>query len=99
MILIRTTKTFYTVRHAALGAELTEDYHERTSIFGYNAVTGMVGGVGFGVFLRGPLCASCRFWRSDYRHSCTVPRRATTRVAPFVEDAPRERSDRRVQLP
>ena len=51
MILIRTTKTFYTVRHAALGAELTEDYHERTSIFGYNAVTGMVGGVGFGVFL------------------------------------------------
>ena len=51
MILTRTAKTFYTVPHAALGAELTEDYHERTSIFGYNAVTGMVGGVGFGVFL------------------------------------------------
>ena len=26
-------------------------WDERTSIFGYNAVTGMVGGVGFGVFL------------------------------------------------
>jgi GPH family glycoside/pentoside/hexuronide:cation symporter len=51
MILMRTAKTFYTVPHAALGAELTEDYHERTSIFGYNAVVGMVGGVGFGVFL------------------------------------------------
>ena len=51
MILVRVAKTFYTVPHAALGAELTEDYHERTSIFGYNAVTGMAGGVGFGVLL------------------------------------------------
>ena len=51
MILVRVAKTFYTVPHAALGAELTEDYHERTSIFGYNAVAGMAGGVGFGVLL------------------------------------------------
>ena len=51
LILVRTAKTFYTVPHAALGAELTEDYHERTSIFGYNAVVGMAGGVGFGVLL------------------------------------------------
>lgn len=51
MVLMRTAKTFYTVPHAALGAELTEDYHERTSIFGYNAVVGMVGGVVFGVFV------------------------------------------------
>ena len=51
MILMRTAKTFYTVPHAALGAELTEDYHERTSIFGYNAVVGMVAGTGIGVFL------------------------------------------------
>ena len=51
LILVRIAKTFYTVPHAALGAELTEDYHERTSIFGYNAVVGMAGGVGFGVLL------------------------------------------------
>ena len=51
MVIMRTAKTFYTVPHAALGAELTEDYHERTSIFGYSTVVGMVGGVGFGVFL------------------------------------------------
>ena len=51
MVLLRTAKTFYTVPHAALGAELTEDYHERTSIFGYNTVVGMVAGVGFGVLL------------------------------------------------
>ncbi len=51
MVLMRTAKTFYTVPHAALGAELTEDYHERTSIFGFSTVAGMVGGVFFGVFL------------------------------------------------
>jgi glycoside/pentoside/hexuronide:cation symporter, GPH family len=51
MILVRTAKTFYTVPHAALGAELTEDYHERTSVFAYNAVIGMISGVAFGVLL------------------------------------------------
>ncbi|XOV89679.1 MAG: MFS transporter [Pseudomonadota bacterium] len=51
MVLLRLAKTFYTVPHAALGAELTDDYHERTSIFGYSAVVGMVAGVGLGVFL------------------------------------------------
>ena len=51
MILMRTAKTFYTVPHGALGAELTENYHERTSIFGYNAVVGMVAGTGLGVFI------------------------------------------------
>ena len=51
MIVLRIAKTFYTVPHAALGAELTEDYHERTSIFGYSTVVGMVAGVVLGVFL------------------------------------------------
>jgi|TARA_B110000259_G_scaffold188451_1_gene247605 GPH family glycoside/pentoside/hexuronide:cation symporter len=51
MVLMRTAKTFYTVPHAALGAELTEDYHERTSIFGYNSVVGMIAGIGFGLFI------------------------------------------------
>ena len=51
MVLMRTAKTFYSVPHAALGAELTEDYHERTSIFGYNSLVGLIGGVGFGLFI------------------------------------------------
>lgn len=51
MIILRIAKTFFTVPHAALGAELTDDYHERTSIFGYSAVVGMAAGVGFTVFL------------------------------------------------
>ena len=36
LALMRLGKTFYSVPHAALGAELTDDYHERTSIFGFN---------------------------------------------------------------
>lgn len=51
MVLMRTAKTFASVPHAALGAELTEDYHERTSVFGYNSVVGMLGGIGLGVFV------------------------------------------------
>ena len=51
MILLRLGKTFYTIPHDALGAELTDDYHERTSIFGFNSVTGMVGGVLLGVLI------------------------------------------------
>ena len=49
MVLLRLGKTFYTIPHDALGAELTDDYHERTSVFGYNTVVGMVGGVILGV--------------------------------------------------
>ncbi len=49
MVMLRLGKTFFTIPHDALGAELTDDYHERTSIFGYNTVVGMVGGVVMGV--------------------------------------------------
>ena len=45
IVLIRVGKTFYSVPHAALGAELTDDYNERTSIFGYNTLVGAVGGL------------------------------------------------------
>ena len=45
LALLRIGKTFYVVPHNALGAELTDDYHERTSIFGLNAVVGMIGGI------------------------------------------------------
>ncbi|MAI41069.1 MAG: MFS transporter [Candidatus Azotimanducaceae bacterium] len=35
---MRTSITFYNIPHDALGAELTDDYEERSSIFGYNLV-------------------------------------------------------------
>ena len=38
MVLMRLATTFYNIPHDALGAEFTDDYHERTSIFGYNSV-------------------------------------------------------------
>lgn len=50
-VLLRLFKTFFVVPHNALGAELTDDYHERTSIFGYNLVAGMGGGLVLGVFV------------------------------------------------
>lgn len=48
LILMRLGKTFYVVPHDALGAELTDDYHERTQIFGLNSVVGMLAGAGLG---------------------------------------------------
>ena len=38
LVLLRLGQTFYLIPHDAFGAELTDDYEERTSIFGYNAV-------------------------------------------------------------
>ena len=45
MTILRLGKTFYAIPHDALGAELTDDYHERTSVFGYNSVIGMSSGI------------------------------------------------------
>ena len=51
MVMLRLGKTFYTIPHDAPGAELTDDYHERTSVFGYNAVISMVAGAVLGVLV------------------------------------------------
>lgn len=40
--LVRLGQTFYLIPHDALGAELTDDYVERSSLFGYNLVTQMI---------------------------------------------------------
>lgn len=42
LALLRLGQTFYLIPHDALGAELTDDYEDRTSIFGYNNVAEMV---------------------------------------------------------
>jgi len=44
-VTLRIAKTFYTVPHAALGAELTDDYDERTSIFAWNWVVANVASI------------------------------------------------------
>ena len=43
-ISLRIALTFYHVPHLALGAELSDDYRERSVIMGYNSILGMVGG-------------------------------------------------------
>ena len=48
---LRLGKTFYAVPHNALGAELTDDYDERTSIFGWNFVVFSIGNALLGVFV------------------------------------------------
>jgi len=51
MVGVRLAKTFYAIPHNALGAELTDDYNERTSIFGWNYIVGMLGGIALSVFV------------------------------------------------
>jgi len=41
LVLMRLCYTVFSVPHNALGAELTDDYHERTSIFGFKEVAWM----------------------------------------------------------
>ena len=38
MVLMRLSYTIFAVPHNALGAEFTDDYHERTSIYGWKVV-------------------------------------------------------------
>ncbi|MEE8556987.1 MAG: MFS transporter, partial [Myxococcota bacterium] len=56
-VLVRGSMTLYHVPHLALGAELSDDYHERTGIVGYRTIFGLLGGVstatlGFFYFFR-----------------------------------------------
>lgn len=56
-ILVRLSMTLYQVPHLALGAELSDDYEERTAIVGYRTAFGLIGGGGlviiaFSVFFK-----------------------------------------------
>lgn len=51
LIGLRLAKTFYAVPHSALGAELTDDYDERTSVFGWNFAMYSIGSAILGVFV------------------------------------------------
>ena len=43
-ILVRGAMTFYHIPHLALGAEMARDYHQRSTLFAFNAFVGMVAG-------------------------------------------------------
>ena len=45
-VLVRASMTLYHVPHMALGAELSEDYHERTTIVAFRTIFGLLGAVG-----------------------------------------------------
>ena len=45
-VLVRQCMTVYQLPHLALGAELSDDYHERTSVVAWRTASGVVGAVG-----------------------------------------------------
>jgi GPH family glycoside/pentoside/hexuronide:cation symporter len=52
-VLVRASMTLYHVPHMALGAELSDDYSERTSIVQWRTFSGMMGSlgvIGFGIY-------------------------------------------------
>ena len=46
-ILVRASMTFYHVPHLALGAELAEDYYQRSTLYAFSTFFGYMGGVVF----------------------------------------------------
>jgi Na+/melibiose symporter-like transporter len=51
LVALNTSKAIFLVPHSALGAELTDDYHDRTAIFGWNYIVGSIGGAGLSAFV------------------------------------------------
>jgi GPH family glycoside/pentoside/hexuronide:cation symporter len=46
-VLVRSAMTFYHVPHLALGAEMAEDYNQRSSMYAFNTFFGFLGGAMF----------------------------------------------------
>lgn len=44
-VLVRTAMTAYHIPHLALGAEMTPDYNDRSSVFAYSTLLGWAGGI------------------------------------------------------
>ena len=50
-VILRSSLTLFTVPHLALGAELSDDYDERSKVMSYNTLFGYVGVVFMHVFV------------------------------------------------
>lgn len=73
-VLVRAAMTAYYVPHVALGAELTTNFHERTTVVGYRMFFGTFGGllavvIGFGYFF----ASSPQFPRGQFNHDAYPP--------------------------
>lgn len=73
-VLVRGAMTVYYVPHVALGAELTTNFHERTTVVGYRMFFGTFGGllaviIGFGYFF----ASSPAFPRGQFNHAAYPP--------------------------
>lgn len=106
-VAVRGAMTLYHVPHNALGAELSEDYAERTRVVGYRVVCGVIGlglapALGFFVFLReGPDGAGIRDHAAYTAYAATlgvlmvvtvwISAFGTWSRIPFLARAPRQR--------
>lgn len=73
-VLVRGAMTLYYVPHVALGAELTTNFDERTTVVGYRQFFGTFGGllaviIGFGFFF----AATPEFPRGQFNHAAYPP--------------------------
>jgi len=73
-VLVRCAMTVYYVPHVALGAELTTNFHERTTVVGFRLFFGTFGGllaviIGFGYFF----ASSPQFPRGQFNHAAYPP--------------------------
>lgn len=48
-VIVRVSVSLFTIPHSALGAEISSDYHERSSIYGISTFFGYFGGIGAAV--------------------------------------------------
>ncbi|MEW6346226.1 MAG: MFS transporter [Pseudomonadota bacterium] len=58
-VVVRVSMSFFNLPYLAVGAELTDDFAERSRVMAWRWAAGMIGalvgiGIGFGVFLKGP---------------------------------------------
>jgi Na+/melibiose symporter-like transporter len=51
LVALGVAKDFYAIPHTAMGAELTDDYDERTAIFGWNSIVRSLGAIAIGVVI------------------------------------------------
>lgn len=51
LVALGVAKDFYAIPHTAMGAELTDDYDERTAIFGWNSIVRSLAAIAIGVII------------------------------------------------
>jgi glycoside/pentoside/hexuronide:cation symporter, GPH family len=79
-ILVRTFLTFFQVPYTALGAEMSNDYAERSRIFSYRTLFGWFCGVGFTIYAYNVLFATTDEYPNGLLNPAAYPNLALTAI-------------------